>query len=300
MSNERHKKPDTWKNAAGQQFSIRSMSLSDISSAMRLKQLAGWNQTLSDWKRFLALEPEGSFVATCAEQVVGTVTTCSFPSVTWIGMMLVDPAYRRQGIGTRLMCTALSWLDATGRTCIRLDATSLGAPVYRKLGFQTEQKILRVGGIPRDLHDGSQTVRVCDFRWEDWPSLSHLDQLSTGADRTKLLKRLLTQPDTLVRVVRQSGRLSGFFLRRPGSRADQIGPLVALGEDVGRALLVDAMQCRRHGYVLIDIPAQNRTAMAAIQQYGLGEQRSFLRMVRGAACEAPSPYMWAGSGPEKG
>ena len=39
------------------------MTVDDIPEAMRLKDLAGWNQTAADWERFLSAGPEGCFVA---------------------------------------------------------------------------------------------------------------------------------------------------------------------------------------------------------------------------------------------
>ncbi len=291
---------DTWQTVAGHQIRIRTMHSADIPSAMRLKQLALWNQTRDDWRRFLALEPAGGFVATRAGRVVGTVTTCSFRSVAWIGMMLVDPEHRRQGIGTRLMRTALGHLDDAGCTCVRLDATPMGATVYRPLGFHDDEEIVRVGWRPHGVYRMNPQVRVRDFRWQDWPSLAELDRATTGADRTKLLKRLLVERDTSVRVVGGPRCLTGFALRRPGSRADQIGPLVALNEHVGRALLIDSLRGHPRCPVLLDIPAKHQHALAAIRQVGLTVQRSFMRMSRGVSRVDPSPYLWAGSGPEKG
>ena len=38
---------------------IRLMTEQDIPLGMRLKTQAGWNQALEDWRRFLAMQPEG-------------------------------------------------------------------------------------------------------------------------------------------------------------------------------------------------------------------------------------------------
>src|ERR1700687_2743834 len=42
---------------------LRIMTMADIPAGMRLKEIAGWNQTAADWKRFLEASPEGCFVA---------------------------------------------------------------------------------------------------------------------------------------------------------------------------------------------------------------------------------------------
>ncbi len=60
---------------------VRVMVEADIPAGMRLKHVAGWNQTYADWQRFLALQPRGCFVAVKGSQVVGTVTTCLFDVV---------------------------------------------------------------------------------------------------------------------------------------------------------------------------------------------------------------------------
>jgi N-acetylglutamate synthase-like GNAT family acetyltransferase len=77
------------------------MTKLDLPAGVRLNQIAGWNQTASDWERFLEVSPEGCFVAELNGQVCGTVTTISFQSrFAWIGMVLVDPQCRGRGMGT--------------------------------------------------------------------------------------------------------------------------------------------------------------------------------------------------------
>ena len=40
---------------------LRLMTVDDIPEAMRLKDLAGWNQTAADWERFLSRGPGRMF-----------------------------------------------------------------------------------------------------------------------------------------------------------------------------------------------------------------------------------------------
>src|SRR5262249_51209997 len=77
---------------------LRVMTESDLASGVRLNTLAGWNQTAGDWSRFLARSPRGCFVVEDGTKVVGTATTvCYEDRFAWIGMVLVDPEYRKQG-----------------------------------------------------------------------------------------------------------------------------------------------------------------------------------------------------------
>src|SRR5689334_23620637 len=94
-----------------QPLEIRLLVESDIPSAMRLKEAAGWNQTEADWRRLLSLQPNGCFGAVKEGRLVGTTTTTIYDEFAWIGMVLVDPQHRRQGIAAKLMNVALEYLQ---------------------------------------------------------------------------------------------------------------------------------------------------------------------------------------------
>jgi len=120
------------------------MTPADIPAGMRLKEIAGWNQTLEDWQRFLEADPEGCFVAEWNGQVAGTVATIVYEQrFAWIGMVLVDPQVRGKGIGTALLLRAIDYLDARKIPCMKLDATPQGKPLYTRLEFQIEYEIER-------------------------------------------------------------------------------------------------------------------------------------------------------------
>jgi len=123
------------------------MTGADLGLGLRLSRQAQWNQTETDWRRFLELGGEGCFIAELDGTAVGTTTTCIFDSVAWIAMVLVDVEARRQGVGSALLRHALAFLDAKGIETVRLDATPAGQPVYEKLGFQPEYLLTRYEGI---------------------------------------------------------------------------------------------------------------------------------------------------------
>ena len=123
---------------------IRVMTEQDIPAGLRLNTLSGWNQTSADWERFLASSPQGCFVMEDGTKVVGTAATICYENrFAWIGMVLVDPEYRKQGIGTQLLNKSIEHLDHSNISTIKLDATPLGKPLYAKLGFVNEFEIER-------------------------------------------------------------------------------------------------------------------------------------------------------------
>jgi predicted GNAT family acetyltransferase len=77
-------------------------------------------------------------------KVVGTATTITYASrFAWIGMVLVDPEYRKQGIGTALLKKTIEYLDSSQIATMKLDATPQGKPIYARLGFIEEYEIER-------------------------------------------------------------------------------------------------------------------------------------------------------------
>ena len=119
---------------------IRLLGLNDVPAAMRLVEAADWNQTPTDWERIIQLAPESCWGAFVGPVLAATTTAVRHANgVVWIGMVLTDPAFRGRGLATGLIEEALH-LDAT---CFRLDATAMGAPLYRKFGFVDEQPIER-------------------------------------------------------------------------------------------------------------------------------------------------------------
>lgn len=275
---------------------VRRMTRDDVALGMRLKDAAGWNQTEADWHRVLDLDPDGCFVAEWDGRPVGTTAAAVFGPVAWIAMVLVDPAARRQGVGTALMHRVLAYVDGVGVRTVRLQATPMGQPLYEKLGFVREYELSRyVGTLP----SGDPVERVEAARREDFDAIALLDQLATGTDRRKLLARLREEEPGAWRVARRAGQIVGFGSIRRRARAIQLGPLVG-PTDIGPLLLADA--CSRHGgaSVFVDVPVDNAAATAGVGRLGLTVERPLLRMSRGPLIEDNKHLLWACFGPEKG
>src|SRR5262249_6211155 len=134
--------------------------------------------------------------------------------LAWIGMVLTDPAYRRRGFARLLMEHAIEHLVAKGVEWIKLDATDMGAPLYRQLGFEDECSIERWGRAP------GSAAQVSSPPEADAAMPSDLDLPAFGADRSTLLSVLSPLGCAAI-----SGE--AFALGRPGSRAAYFGPCVS-------------------------------------------------------------------------
>jgi len=280
-------------------ISIRLLFESDIPAAMRLKEAAGWNQTEDDWRRLLLLEPNGCFAVMKDGALVGTTTTTTYGSdLAWIGMVLVDPQHRGQGIAAKLMNVALDYLNSKVET-IKLDATTLGKPVYEKFGFQVESVVERWSGTASSKTRDAQNPAALDR--DGVRELLILDRLSFYADRSQLIEALIDGaciPPVFLRGA--DGGLSGYALARSGTKANYVGPVVATDSRQVDILLDQVMNQLADARVYIDFNKECRADTRVLSDRGFVKERVLIRMVKGRRGKKTSPLVVAIAGPEIG
>jgi len=267
------------------------MTEADLPAADELRRLAGWNQTPDDWRRLLALGPGGCFVATLGDVVVGTVTTTAYGrELAWIGMMLVHPEHRRLGIGTKLMRRALDHLHNRGVTCVKLDATPAGRPLYEQLGFVFASGLTRwkreaTVPPPACPHDVPLTRPLTEM---DWPAVEKIDAAAFGAPRFRLL-RSFSEATRQSLVWPAAGPISGWGLLRAGACSDYLGPAACSGPEALTALVPTLICSAGTRAVTWDIPDDNDKARAMARQLNFAPARPLTRMRLGAEVVAASP-----------
>jgi len=277
---------------------IRLLGESDLPAALRLKVLAHWNQTENDWRRLIKLEPNGCFCATDNGEVVATTTTTTYGrELAWIGMVLVDPAYRRRGIATRLMDVALEYLTRKGLETIKLDATPEGRLVYKNFGFREESLVERwVGSSSRDM--------TCVLKESKGmrSQLLALDRDEFGADRTTLLDQLIE--DACLKpslTTEDSGRLLGYGLARRGTVATYLGPILAEQPAAAASLLDEMLNQLSEQRVYVDLNTTFDLGRQILKDRGFAKHRDLFRMFYGQEKQASSsPAIFAIAGPEVG
>jgi GNAT superfamily N-acetyltransferase len=283
---------------------VRRMTLADLPAADALRALAGWNQTLTDWQRFLALEPGGCFVAEWDGRVIGTATTlCYGLELGWIGMMLVHPEHRRHGAGGALLERCIACLRARGVGSIKLDATPLGKKLYDRFGFVDEWTLTRWTRAATVRPPSASVPNPCLRPWReaDHAFVDRLSADSFGVPRGPLLLALARESGRAVVSESAWGTVTGYGQLRDGSRAMYLGPVMA--ETPSDALLiVEALlaDTRGHG-VYWDIPDANTPVADWARGAGFTPERPLIRMFLGRNTALSDPLrQFALAGPELG
>jgi GNAT superfamily N-acetyltransferase len=255
---------------------VRALAAADIPAAMRIKDAAGWNQTETDWHNLLRLAPETCFAMECDGELAATAAAiCYARRLAWIGMVLTDPAHRRRGFARRLLEHTIDALAARQVEWIKLDATEMGVPIYRQLGFEADCGVERWGAPAVPARS------VADLKWLD-RSVA-LDRQAFGADRSRLLAVLAPLGAAAVG--------DGYAMTRPGSRAAYFGPCVSGSAESAEQLLTWFLAQHNGEMVYWDLLPHNPEALRLARACGFAPLRRLVRMARrgvpGAAPLAP-------------
>lgn len=310
---------------------IRLFTAHDVAFADALRALAGWNQTPEDWLRFLNHQPDGCFVAEWDGQPVGTATTTIYEDkVAWIGMVLVHPDARRQGIGRALLENCLAFLRPRV-ACIKLDATPLGKTLYDTLGFQAEWTLRRWETSRVELPAQPMKYHVRGWAMEDLAVIKSLDDRAFGVARWEMVRRMTWQVSRSLVGLTPRHRFNAYGIMRKGARAHYLGPVVAesiaAAGPVIKSFLTELpsqpaywdksgdakafMNCELlAGSILKDLPDQpifwdipdaNTCAVELAQRLGFTPQRTLIRMFLGENKWPGDPHrIFALAGPEIG
>ena len=180
----------------------------------------------------------------------GTEATGSdFVGATGLGMMLVDPKIRGQGLGKALMKAAIE--ASEGELLMLGVASELGQPMYEKMGYTSNGSIrfltCEAGGLSglAALEDPNVMVEIHDATQRSLPprardALHKFDRLAMGLDRTRALEATLGLPGCIVACAtdRARGTSLGVALMTGGA-SKSIGPVV--GEASAAAALIGGL-----------------------------------------------------------
>jgi ribosomal protein S18 acetylase RimI-like enzyme len=263
---------------------IRALGPDDAPACVAASTAVGWDSDEPRWRRMLLLgeafgaEAKGGTLA-------GTVILTRFgDALATIAMMVVAPAFQRQGIGGRLMEAATS---RAGDGALYLFATEEGRGLYEKLGFvddQTQSERFEgraTLGRAFDVVAGRRTgagLEVRAMRGADVPAVLALDAEAQGAPRSALLEALLCDAERAL-VVPGDGEIRGFGMATLAGKVRLLAPLVARDDETARAL-ASALAAGADA-IRLDLEPGEKALREWAREAGLAQTGANTRMVRG-------------------
>ena len=272
----------------------------DIVEGLRLCRASLWNQIEDDWLFFLRVAGGGGWLVERDGATAGSVAVLRYGgNFSWLSMMLVDPGKRRSGVGSQLMETALEALAS--ESCVRLDATPSGEPLYRRSGFVPEYGLARTRLTVAAEQLCPTRAKARPMESEDFPDVFTLDREVFGADRTALLRSFYERNPRFAWVTRDGASLAGYCFGRSGYLYNQLGPLVATTGEAARELVAHCLAGQEGCSFALDTPLAQAEWLSWLQSIGFVVERPFLRMRRGENHHPGVPdFQFGIAGPEFG
>tara|TARA_R110000737_G_scaffold349418_1_gene385570 strand:+ start:1482 stop:2315 length:834 start_codon:yes stop_codon:yes gene_type:complete len=257
------------------------MELSDVSGGLRLSTAEGWNQTERDWKFLLEGSNGCCILAERDSTIIGTTTAITYShQLAWIGMVLVDKAYRGQGVSKALLDHVFK---NTSEISIKLDATPAGQQVYQQFGFKDEYLIDRMVHVllTNSASFDNSGIETVPVKPENIKEIVAFDAAVFGTKREHLITSLVKEYPDKAWMVRHKNRVTGFVLGRGGSKYHHVGPVSASTMEVAQALLAKSLEGLIQKPVVVDVLQDKQALIASLKSLGFTKQRHFVRMYKG-------------------
>ena len=249
---------------------FRELDAGDLPAAHRLSSGFGWPHRIEDWRGMLEL---GSGIAAVGAdgRLAGTAMHWMHSASTaTLGMILVDPAMQRRGVGRRLFQELLA---EVGDRRLLLYATEAGQDLYAAHGFRGFGRARQYQGQCSGPVPSSRVRPATRF---ELAGLRDLDTQAFGAPRERLMTKLIDVGTPMV--FEAAGRISGFAIRRDFGRGALIGPVIAANEADAVELIAASLV---PGFNRVDVANDKPRVTEALARLGMTDASAVVPMVRG-------------------
>ena len=198
------------------------------------------------------------------DKIIGVGCPIIHDDVAWLGHIIVHPDFRNQGHGTTITKHLIKIAEGLKTSTIFLIATDMGAPVYSKLGFETETEYL----FYKDVLLKEKFVRsnnVILFQEKYFDQLYQLDKKLSSENRLPHM----TEHCSSGIVYLENDRVLGFYLPNFGE-----GIILAEHPSAGIELL--KFHLSKNDKVVF--PIENTFALQFMTQHSLEFFRKAKRM----------------------
>jgi GNAT superfamily N-acetyltransferase len=270
---------------------VRVLRPDDQGRCVALSIDRGWSPDRVRWALLLDACEVFGVDAPDGRGLAGAVVLTRYePGLASVGMMLVAARYERRGLGRALMEHLLR--AAGDGVTVTLFATTLGRPLYEKLGFTKVRGSASFIGHFRpaagDATAGGSPaaggVRLAAP--DDLPAILAADRAAFGADRAHVLRPVAGLADR-ISVLESDGAVAGYaFAWRNEVNSTVVGPLIAPDDEAARRL-VTAVAAPAGTMVRVDLDPAGSGLPAWAEARGLALSDHTTVMARGGLPRPP-------------
>ncbi|WP_221392372.1 GNAT family N-acetyltransferase [Dyadobacter sp. NIV53] len=199
--------------------------------------------------------------------IVAIGTSMLHDDTVWLACIIVHPNHRKKGLGNIITKKLIDGIDGNIFKTIYLDATEMGYPVYKKLGFKIESEYVH---LQQELNFEPDPIseNIIPFREEFRNCVLKLDEEISGESRKGILSDFLGS----ALVYKTGTEILGFYIPSWGD-----GPIIATNNEAGLELMKLRIQQKKNAV----IPIANQIAMEFLEKNGYKTYKTSKRMLLG-------------------
>lgn len=264
---------------------IRQMTRAEAEDLVEWAAREGWNPGLHDAELFWTADPDAFVAAELDGELVGGGAITSYDGqFGFMGLFIVRPEFRGQGLGNRLWHARRDRLIARlqpGAT-IGLDGVFAMQAYYAAGGFTFSHRSMRFRSDRRTASvraaSSDEILPLTDVPFDD---VIAYDRRCFPGPRERFLRGWIAQADARALGCRRAGRLSGFGVVRRCREGWKIGPLFADDAEAAEAIHAGLTRFAGDGPVYLDAPENNPAAIELVRRHGMTEVFGCARMYLG-------------------
>ena len=187
---------------------------------------------------------------------------------TWLSQIIVHPSQRNRGLGTILTQALIDRIDSSKYKSVLLDATFLGYPVYRKIGFELVSEYQHLVGPNNGSNSVANSSCIKLYEQKYLGQILALDKIATGESRE--MKLVEEMAGAVLWVDKEM--VEAAYFPRLGK-----GLIIGRNTDAG----IELMKHRMHTQQSAMFPVENEMAAHFLLENHWTESRRSRRMILG-------------------
>lgn len=262
---------------------LKKLNFQGLKTLMTWAKAEGWNPGKNDVNAFWKTDPDGFLGFYAKDDLIAGGAVISYnQEFGFMGLFLVHPSFRGQGIGEKLWYLRRDLLLNRLRpgASIGMDGVVAMQPFYEKGGFNIAFKDVRYERIGEKL---SISKNISAIQKEDFEKISEYDKPCFGFKRDTFLKIWLTLKNSNAFKFTENQSLKGFAVIRKVDVGYKIGPLFADNTAVAEELYRACLNSARAEPVYFDIPMINKEAVELVKKYNAKYTFECARMYYGVS-----------------
>lgn len=246
-------------------YLIRNLKADEMPLIMDMVDKEGWNPGLGDGSAFFHADSKGFWVGELNNVPIAFISTVNYNNqYGFVGLYIVDKAYRNLGYGYRLWKHALSQLD--NMVC-GLDGVPLQIANYEKSGFIYAFRQMRLGATAIPTPQNKEIKKVDAYNID---AVIAYDSLIFGTSRSVFIRNWINMENAQAFCVIENEQINGYVVIRKCIEGYKIGPLFAKNPSSAEQLFLACHQAAHLGeMVYIDMPETNPITSEWVKRYEL-------------------------------